>query len=142
MLALGFCTFATALGPLHHGSSSGPGVPARPPAQPQLVHECTLIPHPSGEMEPWLQSWVHPQRNFRLGGGPEPAQGFLLGCEIQPLWHRLVGHDVLPGAEASTLLKGHLLLNAPECSMPGGGKVQGAGPQEGGQGKPGEQEGP
>lgn len=58
-----------------------------------------------------------------------------------------MGHDVLPGVEASSPLNwpallGHLLLSAPEYSMPGDGKVRGTGPQEGRWGEPGEQEGP
>lgn len=99
----------------------------------RLVSECAIIFQDKGTLAAKLGSHLGASRLRSRAGSPCP--GILLGCEIQPLWHGLVGHDVLPAIEASSLPKwpswlGYLLLSAPEYSMPRGGKVQGPGPQE------------
>lgn len=71
----------------------------------RLVSECAVIFQDKGTLAAKLGS----HRGFsRLGrrAGP-PCPGILLGCEIQPLWHGLVGHGVLPAAASSL----------PKCSL-------------------------
>lgn len=83
----------------------------------RLVNECPVF---QDKGTPAAELGSHPGGTSRLGRrAGSPCPGILLGCEIQPLWHGLVDHDVLPGAEAGSLLKWpvwlrHLLLRAPE----------------------------